>query len=114
MPVELPTYSNPSAPSTFRVDPKGKSAITEYEVLATAGGKSLVLLKPKTGRTHQLRVHMRYLNTPITGDRVYGKAADRLYLHAKSLEITIPEGDRRTFTSPLPAEFTQQFPGVEL
>lgn len=52
---------------------------------------------------------MAYLNTPIHGDRVYGKEADRLYLHAFKLEITIPQGDRRVFEAPLPPEFTDAF-----
>lgn len=107
--IDLPIGRNPSAPSTFRVDARGKQATTEYTVLAANDTNSLIELKPTTGRTHQLRVHMAYLNTPITGDRVYGKEADRLYLHALRLEITIPAGDRRVFEAPLPAEFTSRF-----
>lgn len=109
--IDLPIGRNPSAPSTFRVDARGKQATTEYTVLAVNDTNSLIELKPATGRTHQLRVHMAYLNTPITGDRVYGKEADRLYLHALRLEITIPAGDRRVFEVPLPAEFTSKFNG---
>jgi 23S rRNA pseudouridine1911/1915/1917 synthase len=115
--IELPIGRNPSAPSTFRVDAKGKIATiatTNYTVLATTESLSLVELKPFTGRTHQLRVHMQYLGTPILGDRVYGKAGDRLYLHALSLEITIPSGDRKVFYAPLPPEFMAKFPGVML
>lgn len=112
--IDLPIARNPAAPSTFRVDSKGKSAITKYEVVATDGKYALVKLQPKTGRTHQLRVHMKYLNTPILGDRVYGKATDRLYLHAYSLEITIPNGERKTFTSPVPSELTSFFPEVKI
>lgn len=112
--IRVPIGRNPSAPSTFRADPKGKSAETEYQVLATANGQSLVLLKPLTGRTHQLRVHMQFIGTPIVGDRVYGKAGDRLYLHAHSLEITIPTSDRRVFTVDLPSEFLKNFPDVQL
>jgi 23S rRNA pseudouridine1911/1915/1917 synthase len=113
--IDLPIGRNPSEPSTFRVDPKGKSAVTEYEVLATNDRQALVRLRPQTGRTHQLRVHMQYIGTPIHGDRVYGKKpADRLYLHAEQLEITIPKGDRRIFQAPLPVEFTTPFPGVTL
>lgn len=108
--IDLPIDRNPSSPSTFRVDVNGKSAVTAYEVLATNGTESLIKLQPKTGRTHQLRVHLAYLNTPIIGDRVYGKAADRLYLHAEQLEITVPQSDRKTFVAPLPPEFTQKFP----
>lgn len=105
--IDLPIARNPSAPSTFRVDPKGKAAITQYEVLASNGEYSLLDLKPKTGRTHQLRVHMQYLRTPIAGDRVYGdaKSAPRLCLHAQSLEITIPGSHRKTYTAPVPPEF---------
>jgi len=112
--IDLPIDRNPSAPSTFRVDSKGKSAVTRYEVIASDGKQTLVKLQPQTGRTHQLRVHMKYIGTPIRGDKVYGKAADRLYLHAFSLEITIPSGNRTTFTAPVSAEFTDQFPGTKL
>src|SRR5690606_6293672 len=70
--IDLPIGRNPSAPSTFRVDPKGKPAITSYEVLKSNEKQSLVKLRPRTGRTHQLRVHAHYIGTPIAGDRVYG------------------------------------------
>ncbi len=103
--IDLPIGRNPSAPSTFRVDANGKPAQTTYRVIQTGERYSLVELKPTTGRTHQLRVHLAHLGTPIVGDRVYGRDADRLYLHAAELEITIPGSERRTFTSPLPQEF---------
>lgn len=109
--IDLPIGRNPNAPSTFRVDSKGKDAVTRYRVLDTTDKLSLVELRPETGRTHQLRVHMQYLGAPILGDRVYGKAADRLYLHAAKLEITIPSGVRKTFEAPTPAEFNQFFEG---
>jgi 23S rRNA pseudouridine1911/1915/1917 synthase len=108
--IDLPIARNPSAPSTFRVDAKGKSAITDYKVLHATDELAMLELRPYTGRTHQLRVHTKYMNTPILGDRVYGVAADRLYLHAKQLEITIPTGDRRIFESPLPEAFEKHFP----
>lgn len=112
--INLPISRNPTAPSTFRVNVNGKVAITKYEVMASNNNYSLVKLQPQTGRTHQLRVHMAYMNTPILGDKVYGKSADRLYLHAASLEITIPGGERKTFNAPVPNEFTNLFPGVKL
>jgi len=108
--VDLPIGRNPASPSTFRVDAKGKHAITEYHTLAVHDSLSLVELRPLTGRTHQLRVHMQYLGASIYGDRVYGKPADRLYLHARSLEITIPGGERKTFEAPVPPEFEQLVP----
>lgn len=112
--IDLPIGRHPNAPSTFRVDTGGKPAQTSYDVLETTGELSLIKLAPKTGRTHQLRVHMAYLNTPIHGDRVYGKATERLYLHALSLEVTIPISDRRTFTAPLPSEYLELFPGAKV
>jgi len=111
--IDLPIDRNPNAPSTFRVDVKGKAALTTYEVIEENATNALVRLQPRTGRTHQLRVHMKYIGTPIKGDKVYGKPADRLYLHAASLEITIPTSDRRTFTAPLPQEFIDIFPKAE-
>lgn len=112
--IDLPIGRNPSAPSTFRVDAKGKEATTGYKVIGINDTRSLIELKPLTGRTHQLRVHLSYLGTPITGDRVYGKPAERLYLHAYQLEVTIPSGERRIFTAPLPPEFTADFPEVKI
>lgn len=105
--IDLPIGRNPSAPSTFRVDSKGKPAITTYEVLASNGKQSLVELRPKTGRTHQLRVHAQYINAPIAGDRVYGTArsAERLCLHAHSLELTIPGSERKVFVAEPPQLF---------
>ena len=109
--IDLPIGRNPSVPSTFRVDPNGKPAQTAYRVLAATDTRALIELKPTTGRTHQLRVHMAYLNTPILGDRVYGKPnASRLMLHAQKLEITLPSGERKTFEAATPEEFKQLFP----
>ena len=112
--IDLPISRNPTAPSTFRVDGNGKSAITRYEIIAADKKYSLVKLQPQTGRTHQLRVHMRYINTPILGDKVYGKPSKRLYLHAASLEITIPSGVRQTFLAPVPSDLLNFFPETKL
>ncbi len=104
--IDLPIGRNPSAPSTFRVDASGKVAETIYEVQEVSDTHALLTLKPRTGRTHQLRVHMAYVGTPILGDVVYGKEkADRMYLHAYKLEITLPGGVRKVFEAPVPASF---------
>lgn len=71
----------------------GKPAHTHYRVLEYRDGQTRVLFQPHTGRTHQLRVHAAHpqgLHCPITGDRLYGQQADRLYLHAETLEFTHP------------------------
>lgn len=109
--IDLPIGRNPSAPSTFRIDPNGKPAQTTYHVLAENDTQSLVKLKPTTGRTHQLRVHLAHLNAPILGDRVYGKSSDcRMMLHAQKLEITLPSGERKVFEAIVPDEFKKFFP----
>jgi len=109
--IDLPIGRNPSAPSTFRIDPNGKPAQTTYHVLTENDTQSLVELKPTTGRTHQLRVHLAHLNTPILGDRVYGKSSDcRMMLHAQKLEITLPSGERKVFEAAIPDEFKKFFP----
>ena len=110
--IDLPIGRNPSAPSTFRVNSNGKPAQTTYRVLTSTDNQALIELKPTTGRTHQLRVHMAHLATPILGDRVYGKPnASRLMLHAHKLEITLPSGERKTFEAAVPKEFKDIFPG---
>ena len=109
--IDLPIGRNPSAPSTFRIDPNGKPAQTTYHVLAENDAQSLVELKPTTGRTHQLRVHLAHLNAPILGDRVYGKSSNcRMMLHAQKLEITLPSGERKVFEAAIPDEFKKFFP----
>ena len=109
--IDLPIGRNPSAPSTFRIDPNGKPAQTTYHVLAENDTQSLVKLKPTTGRTHQLRVHLAHLNAPILGDRVYGKSSDyRMMLHAQKLEITLPSGERKVFEAAIPDEFRRVLP----
>ncbi len=110
--IDLPIARNLKRPTTFQVDQNGKPSQTHYKIIAENDKYSLVELKPTTGRTHQLRVHLRYLGTPILGDPVYGTGtkAPRLMLHAKALEITIPgpEGNiRKTFETELPAEFSK-------
>lgn len=87
----------------------GKAAQTLYRTLASRGGYTLARLKPRTGRTHQLRVHMKSLGCPVVGDSVYGRGGEDglpLMLHARSLCITLPgEDSPRTFRAPFPGGF---------
>lgn len=107
--IDMPIERNPKAPQRFRVGANGKSAITEYKVLQESEHYSLLELKPQTGRTHQLRVHLERLGHPIIGDTFYeGEPAERLFLHAHELEITIPSRERRTFTAPVPEIFYEK------
>ena len=71
----------------------GKPAVTRYEILNTEGTRTRIAYWPETGRTHQLRVHSAHpdgMNAPIIGDPLYGQPANRLYLHAESLEFRHP------------------------
>ncbi len=71
----------------------GKPSVTEFLVLEKHDGKTRIAFFPKTGRTHQLRVHAAHkqgLACPIIGDNLYGKSADRLYLHAQKIVFTHP------------------------
>ncbi|HEX4662376.1 MAG TPA: RluA family pseudouridine synthase [Candidatus Saccharimonadales bacterium] len=107
--IKLPIERNPKRPQTFRVGAGGKYAETAYEVIETYPDAALVQLKPLTGRTHQLRVHLAYVGCPIVGDKLYGTddfGQTRLMLHAQSLEITVPSRERKTFTAEPPTEFT--------
>lgn len=106
--IDLPIERNPKKPAMHRVGVNGKHAVTRYEVLASSDRYSVVRLHPETGRTHQLRVHMAYIGTPIVGDRLYGSDKSpigRLCLHAEQLEITIPTSRRETFTAQPPDDF---------
>lgn len=72
---------------------KGKQALTHYEVIRRENGRTWVAFYPQTGRTHQLRLHAAHpegLNAPIVGDSLYGIPAERLYLHAESLDFVHP------------------------
>lgn len=93
--IELPLCLNPFDRPRQMVDAKhGKPAITDFQVLEYIDGRrTRIAFYPRTGRTHQLRVHAAHplgLHCPIVGDGLYGAKADRLYLHAESVEFVHP------------------------
>jgi 23S rRNA pseudouridine1911/1915/1917 synthase len=107
--IDLPIMRDQKNKSRFRVDSRGKNAITKYTVISENLKYSLLELEPKTGRTHQLRVHLRYLKHPIVGDTFYeGETADRLYLHAAKLVIKLSDGQIKTFISEIPESFAEK------
>lgn len=104
--IDVPIARNPSKPQTFKVSGTGKHAITEYKTIKAFERSnkqySLVELVPRTGRTHQLRVHLDYINHPIVGDDFYGHSGSELMLHAFLLELTLPNGKLQRFSSETP------------
>ena len=88
-----------------------KPAVTEYSVLKLFKDRALLKVSPKTGRTHQIRVHLASIGTPIVGDALYGgkahkDSARRLMLHAAGLEFSDDGGNHFVFEAPLPGDFT--------
>jgi 23S rRNA pseudouridine1911/1915/1917 synthase len=92
-------------------DKEGRPSLTYYKHLRSFGNYSLLLLRPKTGRTHQIRVHLKHLGYPILGDPVYGTTDPNfknatLMLHAKSLSLVLPGKEcMSTFKTRLPLRF---------
>lgn len=110
--VDLPLICDwPNRPKQMVDHQRGKHALTHYRCLGVDEDESLVELKPVTGRSHQLRVHMLSLGHPILGDRLYAhtkalNAADRLQLHAQSLHFLHPTTQKPlAFECPAPFSF---------
>ncbi len=104
--VDAPIARHPIKRKEFCVRNGGKNAKTEYKVLKSLNGMDVVMFKLFTGRTHQIRVHMKHLNHPLVGDEVYGKKSNiikRHALHAFFLKFIHPStGKEMSFFSRLP------------
>ena len=94
-----------------RVSREGKRSITEFAIVERLCGATLLEAKPITGRTHQIRVHARHAGFPLLGDEKYSDdrtanlcrelGLKRLFLHARSLQIKLPEGRQLALQAPL-------------
>lgn len=89
----------------------GEDAVTHYKVVKEANGHSLVSLRLETGRTHQIRIHMKYLGYPLIGDYMYNPDMEymtRQALHSHHMEFTHPiTGEHMSFTAPLPEDMAR-------
>lgn len=89
----------------------GEDAVTHYKVVKEANGHSLVSLRLETGRTHQIRIHMKYLGYPLIGDYLYNPDMEymtRQALHSHHMEFTHPiTGEHMSFTAPLPKDMVR-------
>ncbi len=110
--IELPIgrHQTQRQKQAVRFD-RARDAVTEYKVLKRFPGATMLELKPKTGRMHQLRVHLSYIGHPILGDAIYGGKSvliARQALHALGLKFTHPvTGKAMEFTSPLPEDINR-------
>jgi 23S rRNA pseudouridine1911/1915/1917 synthase len=103
--IDAPIARHHGDRTRMAVSRGGREARTEYELLATDGERSFLLVRPETGRTHQIRVHLAAIGLPVTFDRVYGAAGEgRQMLHAWQLAIPHPAGGELTVTVPLPGD----------
>ena len=110
--IEKPIDRDKKDRKKMAVDPSGREAVTEWRTLAEGRGCTLLDVHILTGRTHQIRVHMRSLGHPVCGDPIYGWEkgvhVPCLMLHAYSLAFSHPRtGEQMTFEAPLPADFQE-------
>ncbi len=105
--IDAPIGRNPAMPQRMSIQAGGRPAQSEFNVLSELEGSSLLWVRPRTGRTHQIRVHLRYTGHSVLGDEKYGgKEADRLMLHAWRLMIRHPiHGEQMEFRAPIPKCF---------
>ena len=125
--IEAPIGRDPNHRQRMAVLPGGREAITEYRAIAhysqemgqLAGEYTLVEAEPKTGRTHQIRVHLASIGHPVLGDTIYGRRRKRtpigrMFLHAQRLSFTHPTtGQRMELETPLPADLAAVLAALE-
>ena len=110
--VDAPIGRSPKDRKKMAVVPDGRSAVTDFEVIERFGVYTLVRCKLRTGRTHQIRVHMKHIGHSVVGDKAYGIKNERFalagqLLHAKEISFIHPEtGGKVTFSCPLPEDFS--------
>jgi 23S rRNA pseudouridine1911/1915/1917 synthase len=109
--IEAAIGRDPRNRQRMAVVSKGREARTEYRVLKYLGDFTLLEIRPQTGRTHQIRVHLAAIGFPVLGDATYGVTSPRLsrqFLHASRLGFSLPSTGRYVeFTSPLPPDLEQ-------
>ena len=108
--IAAPIGRHPTRRTHMAVVPRGRPALTHFEVLERFPGATLLKCRLETGRTHQIRVHLLHIGHPIVGDRTYGGARAagiaRQALHAMRLEFTHPRsGERVAYAAPVPEDF---------
>lgn len=109
--IEAPLARRDADPRSWwmKVDPAGQAAVTDYRVVGAAGDLTWLELAPRTGRTHQIRVHCAAIGCPVLGDGVYGSASRvaPLHLHARAVSVPLYKGRAPiVVTAPVPTHMT--------
>ncbi len=118
--IEAPIGRDKRRRKQMAVVRSGRQASTDYQVLERFAEHTLVEVRPQTGRTHQIRVHLAFIGHPVVGDKVYGYRRQRLrlgrqFLHAQTLRFRLPStGEVVEFHSPLPPDLHQVLAGLRV
>ncbi len=114
--IDAPLAKRADNPSSWwmEVSEKGQEAKTGYRVLSSHEGKALIECEPKTGRTHQIRVHLAHIGCPIIGDPVYGKGEGPLLLHAASILLPFDGKTPLYIEAPTPPSFQEAMEAFKL
>lgn len=106
--IRYPLARHPRRRQTFYCSPEGREAVSNFQILATTGSFSLLRLGLVTGRTHQIRVHLKEIGCPLLGDPIYGRedASPFLALHAQVLGLRLLSGEEKLFICPLPDDWS--------
>ncbi len=114
--IEAPIGRHPRDRQRMAIVSTGRPSITRYRVVSMYKRASLVEARPRTGRTHQIRVHLASVGHPVVGDSTYGRAVEglsRQFLHARQLAFAHPgSGEPMSFTTPLPDDLEAYLGGL--
>ncbi|MGI9254914.1 MAG: RluA family pseudouridine synthase [Thermomicrobiales bacterium] len=109
--IDAPIGRDPVMRQRMAAVRTGRPAVSHFKVLERFKDATLLEVDIETGRTHQIRVHMAFIGHPVIGDMIYGRYDSvqgvpvfRQFLHAARLSFTLPDGERKHFTSPLPRD----------
>ncbi len=121
--INLPLIRSKRLPMKRKVvikKDKGKIALTKYKVLKLYKGYTLLEIFPKTGRTHQIRVHLASIGFPVVGDKMYGKPKklnklnlSHHFLHAQTISFVLPSGESIKIRAPLPEDLKNILQQIE-
>jgi 23S rRNA pseudouridine1911/1915/1917 synthase len=114
--IDAPIDRDPRDRTRMAVTTNGRESRTEYEVVGDDRRRAVLVVRPESGRTHQIRVHLAAIGFPVVDDPVYGRKAPagRQLLHAYQIAVPHPAGGRLTVTAPAPADLAREIRSLGL